>query len=191
MFFKTKVAYPGLIRSLCLENIKWYNDLLDNDNTGFSQEIHEETCLIYLNVSLMTYFLMHGEIIHRNALPSKYRNIDMNQVFTNSLYLAFIDSGYTEIQAQEFLTSLDEFVNVFNEYRNRFDEELLKSKDSNAHVLKGASSSLVMDKLSDSGVINNNEEYLIMNEQVCKFINTIMLENMDAFNKVFKQFKII
>lgn len=134
MFFKTKVAYPGLIRSLCLENIKWYNDLLDNDNTGFSQEIHEETCLIYLNVSLMTYFLMHGEIIHRNALPSKY---------------------------------------------------------SNAHVLKGASSSLVMDKLSDSGVINNNEEYLIMNEQVCKFINTIMLENMDAFNKVFKRFKII
>lgn len=191
MFFKTKVAYPGLLRSLCSENIKWYNDLLDNDRGGFSQEIHEETCLIYLNISLMTYFLMHGDLIHRNILPSKYDNVDMSQVFTNSLYLALTDFGYTEIESQKFLDSLDEFVNVFNEYRNQFDEEVLKSKDSNAHVLKGASGKLVMDKLIDNGVITNSDDYAEMNIQVYKFINTIMVENMNAFNKIFKGFKII
>jgi hypothetical protein len=105
--------------------------------------------------------------------------------------LALIDFGYNEEQAHEYLNELDKFMNVVNEFRNRFDEDAIKIKDSNAHILKGCSAEVIMNMLLDEKMVDYNSNYIEMNSSVCQFINTIIIENMNAFNKAYNKHKII
>jgi hypothetical protein len=187
---KIKTTYPDFLKALCKGNIEWYNTILGNDDS-FPKHIHDQMCLTYFNISVASHFLINGNIWHNNGLPTNYKNVDISQIFTNSLFSAFIDYGYNEEQSQEFLNELDKFINVFNEYRNRFDEEALRTKDSNAHVLKGCSVNLIMDILIDEGLIDNNDSYRDMHSSVCQFINNIIVENKGAFNEIFNKCKII
>ena len=186
---KIKITYGDFLKSLCKGNIEWYNTILGNDD-GFPKCIHNETCLTYFNISVAMHFLISGNIWSKNVLPTNYKNVDISQVFTNSLFSAFIDYGYNEEQAQEFSNELDKFFNVFTEYRNQFDENTLKKKNSNANILKGCSVKLIMDMLIDEKIVDK-DNYVDMNSSVQQFINTIMIENKDAFNEIFNKCKII
>jgi hypothetical protein len=83
--FKTKIKYPDFLKNLFLENVEWYNTILDKDD-GFSNDVHDKMCLTYFNVSIATYFLVNGNYWYNKALPKTYSELDSSQIFTIYYY---------------------------------------------------------------------------------------------------------
>lgn len=187
--FKIKIEYPNFLKILFKGNIEWYNTILENDD-GFPKHIYDQISLTYLNISIAMHFFINEITWSNNIFPTNYKNVDINEVFTKSLFLSFLDYGYDESQAQDLLNKFNKFINIVFDYRNRFDEDTLKIKNSYAHILKSCAAKQIIDMLIDEGVVDK-DNFVEMNSSVCKFINTIMIDNRDTFNKLLKKCRFI
>lgn len=188
--FKEKKSLNEVLKMLSYDNVKWYNTLLAQDN-DYTEETHGQLCIRYFCTSVATQFLIAVNIHQTRKVPRCYWNLDISQIFTNSMYDSIKDYGYDDIDAQKFLNIQYDFMNKFTEYRSTYDPKLIAIDDSNSHILKAFAVDNIMNVLLSKEIITTEDEYSSAHTSICQFINTIMVESMEEFNKKYRHYKVI